>query len=208
MTTRSVKKNTPLYFYDPYSLTFIGVGTSGDSDNYIMPDNCTITAPPEAMPNKCIMYDVNADDWYYIPDRCYQVDKDGFYQQTLSNPLISDAYHRYKDQLIDIPPDNTLIRPRWNGETWEDKPIPTDMFAPRFNHDTKEWEESLTDVEYNAKIDQETDELIQAWCKDQTKNEAYYINRGVEHGKDDPEYQTYLTAKTDIINQQKARKKI
>ena len=63
--SRNVPKSVPVYCLDEQGI-ILEVGSSGDSDDYQMPDNMTIIAPPDVDDDSLAQFDFNSDSWNII----------------------------------------------------------------------------------------------------------------------------------------------
>ena len=197
-------KDEPIYLYDPSSNVLIHRGTTGTSTTYGLPENYSFSVPPDDNHKKIIIYDNSNDSWYSIAEYFYVIDDNGFFIEKLPNPLHIDKLPKNTE----ISPPSSFIKPRFDGTIWKDCPIPSGMYAPKWNLLNSVWEETLSNLNINLRIDVETDSLIKEWCVSQGKNEEYYINKGISNGPTDPNYISYSEAKTRIIVSQNLKKKV
>ncbi len=101
----------------------------------------------------------------------FDIDKNGqIVGQFDSAPPANDALNI----VHSVPPPESMLKPRWLGDA-----------------NNGQWFDAATRTEHEAHIDAKTDASIQTWCRDKCKNEAYYLNRGIAHGKGDREYKEY-----------------
>jgi hypothetical protein len=191
-----------IFFYDPYTNLYTGNELVSAEEEKMLSQNFTETPVIAEKTEKLIIYNTKNDSWYYISEYCYRIDEKGFLLEKYKNPLPIDAL---SDDLIDEPLTENFTNPRWNGNSWEDKPVPNNLYSPVFDLNRSEWIEGATTEFIRNCIDAETNRLIAKWCVDQTKCEEYYINKGIESNTD-PEYLAYKEAKKRIIEAQRQKK--
>ena len=142
--------STPLYFYDPSRMSYMTESSSGTSLTKPMPTNATFTDVGKFDESKEIrIYDPDDDSWYSIGLECHVLDDNGFYVDTVKNPLLKTD----QDPL----PDNTEIL-GFDGldnawfdkelQAWLDKPVLENLKKPAFDKTAKNWIESATHAEF------------------------------------------------------------
>jgi hypothetical protein len=191
-----------IFYYDPCTNLYTGSALIDEEEKQRLTQSYTMTPVIPEKPGKLIIYNKAQNNWDYISKTCYQVDKNGFLLNKYNNPLPLGALG---DDLIDEPPAESFQKPRWNGSSWEDKPVPENLFSPVFDAANSEWREGATRELIRNRIDAETAVLIAQWCVEQTKCEEYYLARGIEDNTD-PEYLAYKDSKQQIIGAQRQRK--
>lgn len=96
-------------------------------------------------------------------------------------------------------PPEAMLKPRWIANAWQD---------------------TATKSEHEAAIDASTDRAVQEWCASRGKNEAYYINLGIEVviraltgdgapralDTSDPDYRSYKAYRDFIASQKQIAK--
>lgn len=192
---------TLVYIYDPN--TKVVNDQIERESNKILSENETLTKLKKEKSGFYQKYYKEADEWRYHPDKAYRIDEKGFLIEEINMP---QPVAELNGSIIEEPLDKNLQNPRWNGKKWEDKPIANNLFMAEFDQKKGEWIESAKPEEIKDILNSETDSLIKEWCKTQGKNEEYYLNKGIENGKDDLKYQDYLKAKNKIKADQKKRK--
>ncbi len=166
-------------------------------------DDETTIPPPVSMEGFHRKYNFKTKKWSYHPDIAYRIDLNGFLKEPVFMPI---PLFEIDESIVENPPPDNFMMPRWDGGKWEDKPICEGIFRPFFDLDKNKWEEGASSADINSIIDAETDKLIKQWCREQNKNEEYYINRGIEYGKNDDKYQQYCIEKEKIKETQKLKK--
>lgn len=194
--------NIKLFFYDPYTNQYLSSSLVSEEEKQRVTQNFSTNPVIDEKEGKLIVYDPKNDSWFYISEYCYQIDEDGFLIAKYVNPLPIESL---TDDLIDEPLNKDYEKPRWNGSFWEDKPIPENLYSPKFDREKSEWVEGATIDIISNQIDAETNQIIATWCIEQTKCEEYYLNKGIENNTD-PEYLAYKDAKNQIILAQRQKK--
>lgn len=137
-----------IYLYDPYRMSFMSEGSTGDSAVIKMDLNATLTPVGDYdITTQIPIFDPKNDEWYFIATECHLLDKDGFYIETAQNPLLNTE----EDPLplnTEIKPPVDLNDPWFDTELqgWVSKPKPKNLKKPIFRN--KNWEESATFEEF------------------------------------------------------------
>jgi len=201
-----------IYLYDSHTHKFIGETTIFESS--IPPINSTKAIPPEEESGKFITYNPVNDDWVLTDAHFVLLHEGGLIRDIEHGPLKITTIEALGDytatepnysQISQQEDEGTLAR--WTGEAWEYltnewwKPT----WDPELNSGAGGIKEGLSDADANKQYDRQTERKIKAWCVEQTKNEEYYLNKGIANSSDS-EYQAYLTQRATIIASQAAKK--
>jgi len=203
---RSISPNVQedIWFFDPANNVYMGKGTTGDGNTYILADNIVFIEPPEIPDGQVAVWNSETEAWELVNDKCYIIDDQGFFQNEIPHPLLPGTDQIY---TLIMPPDGYEAAHYSNESGWQDFPRPTEgYYVPVFEGYATGWIESLSGTDFNIAVDRETWGLVRKWCIDQGKCEEYYINRGITIGADDSEYITYITQKDSIITSQASKK--
>lgn len=194
------------YFYNKHTKIFKFDGELGL--DVPMPKEGATCIPVVLQEGFFSYFDEDIQEWKQIAHKVYMINSNGFLEDIKpGDQVLNEHTGHFPDNCIQTPIPAGYTVPRWNGSAWEDRLVPASILSPVWNSSALRWEEGLSSEDYNREIDKQTSDLVKQWCRDQTKNEDYYINRGILYGKDDPEYQEYVTVKAQIINSQKLIKK-
>ncbi len=84
-----------------------------------------------------------------------------------------------------------------NIAQWVDQEPPQHLVSPAYISGA--WVETASVVEQQQAIDRETYRAIEQWCASQGKCEQYYLNVGIQQGKDHKEYHAYAAKRAALI---------
>lgn len=201
-------EKTTIYIYDSTTKRVLHsyVKETNLIEDFGVQENETITPILEERENTYQVYNDKTESWEYKPSTVYLINEQGFFIQVVDMMNIG-SYK--KELLIEKAPGELNSNYRFIKDTWvkvDSSNIGT-FYKPTFDEKNNKYVEGASKKEIENFVDAETNKLIKTWCYEQLKNEEYYINRGLNYGKDDSEYKTYVKQKDTIISSQKKKKK-